>query len=188
MSFEFKKLDIPEVVLITPKSFQDVRGFFLESYKKSEFCANGIAAEFKQDNHSKSSKNVLRGLHYQLDPYAQGKIVRVITGKVFDVAVDIRDGSPTFGKWVSAELSEENKQMLWIPTGFAHGFLTLEDNTNVLYKATDEYNKESEGGIIWNDPEIEIKWPTDKPILSEKDLKHPLLKDAKTNFKYQRND
>ena len=184
MTFEFKRLEIPGVILITPKVFSDERGFFMESYKESEFKANGINFEFKQDNHSKSSKNVLRGLHYQLEPYAQGKLVRVITGKIFDVAVDIRKGSPTFGKWVSAELSEDNKKMLWIPPGFAHGFLSLEDNTNVLYKSTNEYNKESERGILWNDPEIDIKWPFDNPVLSDKDKKHPILKDADINFNY----
>ncbi len=184
MTFEFKRLEIPGVILITPKVFSDERGFFMESYKESEFKANGINFEFKQDNHSKSSKNVLRGLHYQLEPYAQGKLVRVITGKIFDVAVDIRKGSPTFGKWVSAELSEDNKKMLWIPPGFAHGFLSLEDNTNVLYKSTNEYNKESERGISWNDPEIGIKWPINNPLLSDKDKKHPILKDADINFNY----
>ena len=167
-----------------PKAFADERGFFLESYKESEFKTNGIDVEFKQDNHSKSAKNVLRGLHYQLEPHGQGKLVRVVTGKIFDVAVDIREGSPTFGKWVSAELSGDNRQMLWIPSGFAHGFLTLEDNTNVLYKATNEYNKESEGGIIWNDPDIAIKWPVNEPVLSEKDLKNTHLKEAKLNFRY----
>ena len=184
MPFEFKRLEIPDVILITPKAFGDERGFFMESHKESQFKANGIAFDFKQDNHSKSSKNVLRGLHYQLEPYAQGKLVKVVTGRIFDVAVDIRKGSPTFGKWVSAELSEENKQMLWIPPGFAHGFLSLEDNTNVLYKSTNEYNKESEGGILWNDPEIDIKWPVSNPILSEKDKKHPLLNEADINFNY----
>ncbi len=184
MAFEFKRLEIPDVILITSKAFSDERGFFMESYKESEFKANGINFEFKQDNHSKSSKKVLRGLHYQLEPYAQGKLVRVITGKIFDVAVDIRRGSPTFGKWVSAELSEDNKKMLWIPPGFAHGFLALEDNTNVLYKSTNEYNKESERGILWNDPEIGIKWPFDNPLLSDKDKKHPVLKDADINFNY----
>lgn len=184
MAFEFKRLEIPDVILITSKAFSDERGFFMESYKESEFKANGINFEFKQDNHSKSSKKVLRGLHYQLEPYAQGKLVRVITGKIFDVAVDIRRGSPTFGKWVSAELSEDNKKMLWIPPGFAHGFLALEDNTNVLYKSTNEYSKESERGILWNDPEIGIKWPLDNPLLSDKDKKHPVLKDADINFNY----
>ena len=156
----------------------------MESYRESDFRANGITFDFKQDNHSKSPKNVLRGLHYQLEPYAQGKLVKVVTGRIFDVAVDIRKGSPTFGKGVSAELSEENKQILWIPPGFAHGFLSLEDNTNVLYKSTNEYNKESERGILWNDPEIGVKWPVSNPILSEKDKKHPLLNEADINFNY----
>ena len=142
MGFEFKKLYILEVILVIPRAFANGRGFFLESYRESDFRANGITFDFKQDNHSKSSKNVLRGLHYQLEPYAQGKLLKVVTGRIFDVAVDIRKGSPTFGNWVSAELSEENKQMLWIPPGFAHGFLSLEDNTNVLYKSTNEYNKD----------------------------------------------
>lgn len=180
----FKKLNIPDIILITPKFFTDPRGFFIESYRESNFRDNGITFTFKQDNQSKSAKNVLRGLHYQLEPHAQGKLVGVITGKIFDVAVDIRKGSPTFGKWVSAELSEENKKMLWIPPGFAHGFLSLEDNTNVLYKTTSEYDKDSEAGIIWNDPEIGIKWPVNNPLLSDKDLKHPPLRDAKSNFKY----
>lgn len=184
MAFEFKRLEIPDVILINAKTFTDERGFFMESYKDSEFKANGVIFDFKQDNHSKSSKNVLRGLHYQLEPYAQGKLVKVVTGRIFDVAVDIRKGSPTFGNWISAELSEENKQMLWIPPGFAHSFLSLEDNTNVLYKSTNEYNKESERGILWNDPEINIKWPVSNPILSEKDKKHPLLKEADINFNY----
>ena len=184
MAFEFKRLEIPEVILVSPKAFADERGFFLESYKESEFKANGISFEFKQDNHSKSSKNVLRGLHYQLEPHAQGKLIRVVTGRIFDVAVDIRKGSPMYGKWVSAELSEENKKTLWIPPGFAHGFLTLEDNTNVLYKSTNEYNKESERGILWNDPEINVRWPVNDPILSDKDKKHPELKGADINFNY----
>ena len=184
MVFEFKRLEIPDVIIITPKAFSDERGFFMESHKESEFKENGINFEFKQDNHSKSSKKVLRGLHYQLEPYAQGKLVRVITGKIFDVAVDIRKGSPTFGKWVSAELSEDNKKMLWIPPGFAHGFLSLEDNTNVLYKSTNEYDKESERGILWNDPVVGIKWPINNPLLSDKDKKSPLLKEADINFNY----
>ena len=184
MPFQFRKLDILEIVLITPKAFSDERGFFMESYKESEFKANGINFGFWQDNHSKSSKNVLRGLHYQIEPHEQGKLVRVVTGRIFDVAVDTRKGSPTFGRWVSAELSEENKNMLWIPPGFAHGFLSLEDNTNVLYKTTKEYDKESERGIRWNDPQINIKWPVQDPLLSEKDAKHPLLRDADINFNY----
>ena len=151
---EFIKTFIPEVILVKPKVFGDERGFFMESYRKSLFQANGIAPEFIQDNHSKSTKGVLRGLHYQLDPKAQGKLVRCVSGAVFDVAVDIRRGSPTFGKWVGYELSAENKCMLWIPAGFAHGFVTLEDNTEFLYKTTGEYAPECDRGIKYDDPEI----------------------------------
>lgn len=183
---EFIQTAIPEVILIKPKVFGDERGFFMESYKKSLFHANGITADFTQDNHSKSSKGVLRGLHYQLDPKAQGKLVRCVSGAVFDVAVDIRKGSPTFGKWIGCELSEENKQMLWIPEGFAHGFVTLKDNTEFLYKATGEYAPECDRGIKFDDPAIGIEWPQlDGLLLSEKDKKQPLLKEAEINFTYK---
>ncbi|MDD3266035.1 MAG: dTDP-4-dehydrorhamnose 3,5-epimerase [Burkholderiales bacterium] len=182
---EFIRTEISDVILIKPKSFGDDRGFFMESYRKSLFHENGIMEEFIQDNHSKSAKGVLRGLHYQLDPKAQGKLVRCVKGSVFDVAVDIRRGSPTFAKWVGYELSEENKQMLWIPAGFAHGFVTLEDNTEFLYKTTGEYAPDCDRGIKYDDPEIGIKWPKlDALILSEKDKKQPLLKDADINFEY----
>lgn len=182
---EFIKTAIPDVILIKPKVFGDERGFFLESYKKSLFHAHGITEEFIQDNHSKSAKGVLRGLHYQLDPNAQGKLVRCVSGSVFDVAVDIRKGSPTFGKWVGYELSEENKQMLWIPAGFAHGFVTLEDNTEFLYKTTGEYAPECDRGIRFDDPEIGIVWPKlDSLLLSDKDQKQPCLQDAEINFIY----
>ena len=182
---EFIKTAIPDVILIKPKVFGDERGFFMESYRKSLFQANGIVPEFIQDNHSKSAKGVLRGLHYQLDPNAQGKLVRCVSGSVFDVAVDIRKGSPTFGKWVGYELSEENKQMLWIPAGFAHGFVTLEDNTEFLYKTTGEYAPECDRGIRFDDPEIGIVWPKlDSLLLSDKDQKQPCLQDAEINFIY----
>lgn len=182
---EFISTAIPEVILIKPKVFGDERGFFLESYKKSLFYANGITEEFIQDNHSKSSKGVLRGLHYQLNPKAQGKLVRCVAGAVFDVAVDIRRGSPTFGKWVGFKLSAENKHMLWIPAGFAHGFVTLEDNTEFLYKTTGEYAPECDRGIRYDDPEIGITWPIiDGLLLSDKDLKQPLLQNADINFTY----
>lgn len=182
---EFIKTFIPEVILVKPKVFGDERGFFMESYRKSLFQANGIAPEFIQDNHSKSTKGVLRGLHYQLDPKAQGKLVRCVSGAVFDVAVDIRRGSPTFGKWVGYELSAENKCMLWIPAGFAHGFVTLEDNTEFLYKTTGEYAPECDRGIKYDDPEIGIVWPVlGELLLSDKDQCQPLLKDAEINFSY----
>ena len=178
MAFEFKKLSIPDVILVEPKVFDDERGFFLEGYKKSEFFANGIDVEFNQDNHSKSTKGVLRGLHYQLAPKAQAKLVRCIQGEIFDVAVDIRKNSPTFGKWVGEKLSAENKKMLFIPEGFAHGFVVLSETAELLYKASNEYSKEHDRGIFWNDSDIAIDWGIDfEPILSDKDKHQPLLKD-----------
>ncbi len=180
MPFEFKQLEIQDVILVVPKIFEDERGFFLEGYKKSEFEKNGINIEFNQDNHSKSSKGVLRGLHYQLAPKAQAKLVRCIRGEILDVAVDIRKNSLTFGKWVSAKLTEDNKCMLYIPEGFAHGFVVLSDTAELLYKASNEYSKEHDRGILWNDPDINIKWDIDfEPVLSEKDKKQPRLKDVK---------
>ncbi len=184
MPFIFKRLEIPDIILIEPKIFKDARGFFMETYKYSEFRKNGIEYEFVQDNHSKSKKGVLRGLHYQLKPMEQGKLVRCIRGRIWDVAVDIRKGSPWYKKWVAIELSEENKLMLWVPPGFAHGFVALEDNTEVVYKVTKEYAPELDRGIIWNDPDIGIEWPIENPILSEKDSKLPRLKDAENNFIY----
>jgi len=188
MPFEFIKTDIPEVILIKPKVFGDNRGFFMETYKKSDFEKAGINIVFVQDNHSKSVKGVLRGLHYQKEPFAQGKLVRCVKGKIFDVAVDIRKGSPTFGKWVGYELSEENKLMLWIPKGFAHGFLTLSDEAEVIYKVSGgEYSPEYDAGIIWNDADIGIKWPVkdiNEVLLSDKDKNLPDLKNADINFVY----
>ncbi len=180
MSFEFVKLAIEDVILIKPKVFGDNRGFFMESYKKSEFAENGINVDFCQDNHSKSSKGVLRGLHYQLPPKMQGKLVRCPKGKIFDVAVDIRKGSKTFGKWVGEILSEDNFNMLYIPEGFAHGFVVLSETAELLYKATNEYSPENDRGILWNDPDININWGLDfDPMLSEKDKNQPLLKNVK---------
>lgn len=187
MPFSFKPLEIPDVILIEPKVFGDQRGFFMETYKKSDFKENGINYEFVQDNHSKSQKGVLRGLHYQLYPKAQGKLVRCVKGKIWDVAVDIRKGSPWFGRWVAVELSEENRLMLWVPPGFAHGFVALEDNTEVMYKVTDEYAPELDRGIIWNDPELTINWPVRDPILSDKDRNLPSLREAENNFVYGEN-
>ena len=184
MQFKFRRLEIPEVILIEPVVFEDERGFFMETYKYSDFSNFGIKERFVQDNHSKSKKGVLRGLHYQKNPKAQGKLVRCIRGKIFDVAVDIRKGSPTFGKWVGVILSEENKRMLYIPKGFAHGFCVLSDEAEVVYKCTEEYSPENDRGIIWNDKDIGIKWPIKDPILSEKDKKHPTLKNADINFIY----
>ena len=180
MPFEFKKLDLDGVVLVAPAVFGDKRGFFMESYQKSTFFNNGITTEFNQDNHSKSSKGVLRGLHYQLPPKAQAKLVRCTNGKIFDVAVDIRKNSPTFGKWVGEILSEENKNMLFIPEGFAHGFIVLSEEAELLYKTSNEYAPENDRGIKWDDPDINIDWGIDYiPIISEKDKQQPYLKDIK---------
>lgn len=175
-----QKLAIPEVVLFIPKLFGDDRGFFYESFNAGGFSeVTGLRPDFVQDNHSRSVKGVLRGLHYQLAPHAQGKLVRVIQGEVFDVAVDIRRSSPTFGKWAGAVLSAENRNQLWIPAGFAHGFITLSDTAEFLYKTTDFYSTQSERCIAWNDPAIGIKWPTDcTPLLSDKDQKGRALVEA----------
>ena len=164
-------LEIPEVLLIKPKVFGDERGFFFESFNQRAFNeATGLEVNFVQDNHSKSAKNVLRGLHYQLPPKAQGKLVRAVVGEVFDVAVDLRKESPTFGKWVSAVLSAENKKQLWIPAGFAHGFLVLSESAEFLYKTTDYYAPEFERCIVWNDPSLAIAWPLEEtPVMSAKD-------------------
>ena len=161
---------IPEVLLIEPRVFGDARGFFFESFNLKVFSeALGAAVEFVQDNHSRSSRGVLRGLHYQLAPHAQGKLVRVVAGEVFDVAVDIRAGSPTYGQWVAEILSAENKKQLWIPPGFAHGFVTLRDTAEFLYKTTDYYAPECERCIRWDDPDLAIDWPLENPLLSAKD-------------------
>ena len=163
---------IPGLLIIEPRVFGDERGFFFESYNEKAFNeATGIAPRFVQDNHSKSVKGVLRGLHYQLPPRAQGKLVRVVQGEVFDVAVDIRKGSPTYGQWVGEVLSAENKKQLWIPPGFAHGFLTLSDTAEFLYKTTDYWSPEHERAIIWNDATLKIEWPLNglEPMLAAKD-------------------
>ncbi|MBI4689729.1 MAG: dTDP-4-dehydrorhamnose 3,5-epimerase [Nitrospirae bacterium] len=182
MPFEFKRLSLPEIILITPRVFRDERGFFVEIYKYSDFAEAGIREFFVQDNHSKSAKYVLRGLHYQKNPAAQGKLMRCLKGKIFDVAVDIRKGSPRYAQWVGAELSEENNHMLYVPPGFAHGFIALSDIVEVLYKCTSEYSPENESGIIWNDPDINITWPAKEPVLIEKDNQLPLLRNADNNF------
>jgi dTDP-4-dehydrorhamnose 3,5-epimerase len=171
---------LPEVKIIEPKVFGDDRGFFLESWNARSFAEAGIEASFVQDNHSRSAKGVLRGLHYQL-VRPQGKLVRVTAGRAFDVIVDIRRGSPRFGQWAAAELSAENKCMMWIPPGFAHGFLALEDGTDFLYKCTDYYAAEHDRSILWSDPAIGIEWPLDglgSPSLSAKDQTAPSLADA----------
>jgi dTDP-4-dehydrorhamnose 3,5-epimerase len=169
---------IPDVLVIEPKVFGDSRGFFLESWNQRVFSAAGIRAGFVQDNHSRSARNVLRGLHYQLQQ-AQGKLVRVIAGEIYDVAVDIRRNSPTFGHWVGVALSTENRRMMWVPPGFAHGFLVVSDAAEVLYKATDYYAPEHERAIAWNDPDLAITWPlAGEPVVSTKDAAGTRLRDA----------
>lgn len=176
LPFEFEKLEIDEVILVSPKVFGDNRGFFMESYRKSEFVQNGITCDFIQDNHSKSSKKVLRGLHYQATPKPQAKLIRCSKGKIYDVVVDLRKNSKTFGKWLRVELSEENKKMLFIPSGFAHGFVVLSDEAELLYKTDTEFCPELDRGLLWCDKYISIDWGIDfEPILSEKDKAQPSL-------------
>jgi dTDP-4-dehydrorhamnose 3,5-epimerase len=179
---EIIKTFIQDLVIIKPDVFFDERGYFFESYNFEKFTKVLGGAVFVQDNESKSQKNVLRGLHFQRPPYTQGKLVRVIKGAVLDVAVDLRKNSPTYGKYEIAELTEENKLMYWVPPGFAHGFVTLEDDTIFTYKCTNVYNKASEGSIIWNDPDIGIDWGVSNPVLSEKDKTGPFLKDFDSPF------
>jgi dTDP-4-dehydrorhamnose 3,5-epimerase len=170
-------LDHPEVLLIEPDVFPDPRGFFMETFHSVKYAEHGLPAVFLQDNHSRSSRGVLRGLHYQLNN-PQGKLVRVVSGEVFDVAVDIRRGSPWFGKWVGAILSEENHRQMYVPPGFAHGFCTLSEHADFLYKCTDLYAPGDEYGIAWDDPEIAIEWPEMDYLISDKDLANPLLTES----------
>ena len=182
MPFRFVPLSISEVLLIEPLVFQDDRGFFLETYKRSEFAKAGISENFVQISHSKSSHRVLRGLHYQKHPNAQAKLVRVLVGAIYDVVVDLRRGSATYGQWMAEILSAEEKKMIYVPEGFAHGFCVLSDEAEVLYGTSSEYAPNLESGIIWNDPELQIKWPIDEPLLSMRDRGWPLLKHADNNF------
>ena len=179
---KLKKTSIEGLVLIEPDVYPDARGYFFESFQKEKFRELGIDAEFIQDNESMSQRNVLRGLHFQKPPFAQGKLVRVVRGSVLDVAVDIRMNSNTYGEWESSVLSAANKLMMWIPEGFAHGFMVLEDDTIFQYKCTNYYNKESECGIIWNDPDLNIEWGIENPLVSEKDLQGVLFRDLKSPF------
>lgn len=178
------KTKIEELLIIEPQVFGDERGFFLETYNQEKYKEAEIGYDFVQDNLSKSAKGVLRGLHYQINPFAQGKLVQVIQGAVLDVAVDIRFNSSTFGQYVSVELDEKNKKQFWIPPGFAHGFISLEDDTIFSYKCTNLYNPESERGIMWNDPKLKIDWKIKNPIVSEKDGKNKLFKDIEKDFIY----
>lgn len=186
MPFTFSNTRIPGVVIIKPIVSPDERGFFMETYKKTDYEKAGIKEQFVQENQSLSSKGTLRGLHYQKDPKAQGKLVRVLRGEIFDVAVNIRTGSPTYGKYVTANLSTENRHMIYIPPGFAHGFCVLSKEAEVCYLTTKVYSAELDRGIIWNDPEIGIRWPIKNPVLSPKDLKHPTLKNADNNYSYKK--
>lgn len=181
MPYQVTSTAIPEVLILEPKVFGDARGFFFESYSEQDFKqVTGLDVKFVQDNHSRSAKGVLRGLHYQLPPHAQGKLVRCVRGAVFDVAVDIRKSSPTFGKWVGVELSEENHRQFWIPPGFAHGFVTLTDTADFLYKTTDYYAPSHDRGIAWNDPAVGIQWPLilSAVQVSAKDAAAPSMQNA----------
>lgn len=178
MNFTFEPQRLPDVILVTPRKFEDERGFFMESYQKEAFYEGGIREEFVQDNHSRSMRGVLRGLHFQKDEHAQGKLVRATLGEIYDVAVDIRKDSETFGKWVGVKLSAETGQMLYVPAGFAHGFLVLSEWAEVQYKATNYYHPASEGGLLWNDPAVGIEWPMNENLtIAPRDTAWPHLKE-----------
>ncbi len=177
MPFAFTPLSLPDLLLIEPKLYADARGFFLESYKASAFAPYGIPP-FVQTNHSHSVYGVLRGLHYQLPPFAQGKLVMAVRGVIFDVGVDLRRSSPTFGRWAGVILSEENHRLLYIPPGFAHGFCVLSDEADVIYQVTAEYAPQADRGVRWDDPTIGVEWPIEAPLLSPKDAAQPLLEEA----------
>lgn len=182
MPFQFERLEIPAVVLVRLQARPDDRGFFMETFKRSEFEANGISGPFVQDNYSRSSHGVLRGLHYQSPPKSQGKLINVIRGEVFDVAVDIRRGSPTYAHWVGLHLSSEDPMLLYVPVGFAHGFQVLSAQADVMYKVTEEYSPEADRGIAWNDPDLGIAWPIRDAVLSTKDAGLPSLAEVPFEF------
>lgn len=181
MTLKFTEKSIPDVILIEPTAFEDGRGFFMETFHSEKYAEIGIPRPFLQDNHSHSHRGTLRGLHYQLN-HPQGKLVYVVRGEIFDVAVDIRRGSPGFGRWTGDLLSEKNKRQLYIPEGFAHGFCVLSETADVIYKCTDLYAPGDEYGVFWADDAIGIRWPMEKPILSEKDLKSPALSDIEDEY------
>jgi dTDP-4-dehydrorhamnose 3,5-epimerase len=184
MPFIFSPTKIANVIVIEPRVFPDERGFFMETYKRSEFAAHGIGAQFMQCNQSRSARGILRGLHFQKPPKAQGKLVRVISGAIFDVAVDLRRGSPTYGQWVGVELTAANNKMLYAPSGFAHGFCVVSAEADIAYMASEEYAPTLESGIAWDDPDLKIAWPVAPPQLSERDRKWPRLRDADAGFNY----
>jgi dTDP-4-dehydrorhamnose 3,5-epimerase len=185
MPFEFSQLKIEGLVLAVPQIFADGRGYFYEQYKESEFCQGGIEAHFVQTNFSHSTRGVLRGLHYQKEPHTQGKLITVMRGEVFDVAVDIRRGSPSYGQWAGVRLSGQDKALFYVPPGFAHGFCVLSEEVDFFYMNTAEYAPQYDRGVRWDDPAIGIEWPLEgEPILSEKDAGQPLLQDADNDFVY----
>lgn len=184
MPFRFVPLQIPAVILVESSRFHDDRGFLLEGYRQSEFAAHGIPERFVQDLYTQSTAHVLRGLHYQKNPKAQGKTVTVLQGRIFDVAVDIRKRSPTYGKWVGIDLSDEDPKMVYVPPGFAHGFCVMSAGATVAYKLTEEYAPGLDRGIIWNDRDVAIDWPINSPILSAKDAALPPLREADNNFRF----
>jgi dTDP-4-dehydrorhamnose 3,5-epimerase len=183
MSFQFERLAIPDVILVRPTRRSDHRGYFEETYRRSAFAEAGIEADFVQDNFARSSRNVLRGLHYQLPPAAQAKLVSVAAGRIFDVAVDLRATSPTFARWVGSELDAKSRTLLWIPEGFAHGYVVLSETADVMYKVTAEYDASLDRGIRWDDPAIAIDWPVADPIVSDKDRAQPTLEAAEKAFR-----
>ena len=185
MSFRFRRLGMPGVILVEPQVHEDRRGSFVEVYKRSEFEAAGIPVSFVQDNYSHSVRGVLRGLHYQKPPRAQGKLVMVLRGQIFDAAVDLRRDSPTYGRWIGVTLSAAERRMLYVPEGFAHGFCVVSDVADLIYKVTAEHAAELEDGIRWNDPHVGIRWPVPDPSLSERDAALPLFQDRQFNFAYE---
>ncbi len=185
MPFDFHRLEIPELILVEARSFSDDRGFFAETFKASDFGRAGIEGPFVQDNRSHSCHGVLRGLHYQKNPQAQGKLVMVLAGEIFDVAVDIRRGSPTYCRWIGLTLTAEPVRMLYVPPGFAHGFCVMSEWADLVYKTTTEYSARLERGITWDDPDIGIQWPLASPILSPRDARLPLLRESDNDFEFR---
>jgi len=177
MSFAFERLEIPDVILVRPTRLGDTRGFFAETFRASAFAAAGIPGAFVQDNLARSGPRVLRGLHFQAPPHPQGKLIQVVRGAVYDVAVDLRRASPTFGRWVGRELSDAEGALLWVPPGFAHGYVVLSDGADFAYKVTAEYRAELDRGVRWDDPTIGVVWPVSEPVLSQRDRALPLLRD-----------
>jgi dTDP-4-dehydrorhamnose 3,5-epimerase len=184
MPFDFIPSAIPEVIIIEPRIYTDARGFFMETYKNSEFVKCGIQQNFVQCNQSRSARGVLRGLHYQKPPKAQCKLIWAVSGEIYDVVVDLRRGSPTYGNWFGLKLSAENRKMLYVPVGFAHGFCATSEEAAVIYLTTEEYESSCESGVIWNDPELAIDWPVVEPVVSMRDRNWPTLNFADNNFHY----